>query len=248
MNRAACFFCWMLVCFSGALESSSAASAESWFQTGVTAYNSARYDEAARAFEESARLQLGSGTLQNWGNAEWKANRPGAAILAWEQSLWMNPFHDVARSNLRFARKQAQLEAPELKWFEVVSSWLPAGWWAWLAGVSLWLAVAIISLPGLLGRPRTSWHQAVAAIGFMVFLLSIPAHFGVTSRARIGLVLEVDTPLRLTPTAEAQIVTRLPAGQPARYERRRGDYLLIRAGTHGFRGWVDQKQFGLICR
>ncbi len=218
--------------------------AEGCFQQGIAAYKASEYRLAAKAFAESARLQPASGTLQNWGTAEWKANHPGAAILAWEQALWIDPFHKTAERNLRFARKQAQLEAPELKWFEVVSSWAPVGWWAWLAGLSLWVALAMAILPGILGRTKKSWQQAIAAVGLMVFLLTIPAHFGVSSRAQIGFALE-NSSLMLTPTVEAQVVTRLAAGQPARYERRRGDYLLI--WTRGFHGWVQQKQFGLVC-
>jgi hypothetical protein len=79
----------------------------------------------------------------------------------------------------------------------------------------------------------------------MVFLLSIPALFGVQTRARIGFVLQEDTPLRLTPTAEAQSITRLAPGEPARSVRARGRYLLIR--TNRTIGWVEQAQFGLTC-
>jgi hypothetical protein len=75
--------------------------------------------------------------------------------------------------------------------------------------------------------------------------LSIPALFGVERRARLGFVLEKDTPLRLTPTAEAQAITRLAPGDPARAIRSRGRYLLIR--TSRSVGWVEQTQFGLTC-
>ena len=171
---------------------------------------------AAEAFRQSVTLQPASGALQNLGNAEWQRHRTGAAILAWEQALWLDPFNQSARQNLRFARKTAQLEAPDLAWYEVISTWLPVSWWAWIAGVSLWLAVGMVLLPGILRRRKATWHQAIAALGLMVFLLSVPAHIGVETRSRIGFVLQKDTPLRLTPTLEAQAVTRLAAGEPAR--------------------------------
>jgi hypothetical protein len=79
----------------------------------------------------------------------------------------------------------------------------------------------------------------------MVFLLSIPALFGVQTRARIGFVLQKDTPLRLTPTLEAQALTRMAPGDPARWLRTRGRYVLIR--TSRALGWVEQDQFGLTC-
>jgi hypothetical protein len=222
-----------------------AASADALFQAGVTAYRTNDYARAAEAFGQSMALQPASGTLQNLGNAEWQRHRTGAAILAWEQALWLDPFNQSARQNLRYARKNAQLEAPDLAWYEVISTWLPVSWWAWIAGVSLWLSVGVVLLPGILRRRKATWHQAIAAVGLMVFLLSVPAHIGVETRSRIGFIMQKNTPLRLTPTLEAQAVTRLAAGEPARKVRTRGNYLLIRNGR--VLGWVEQDQFGLTC-
>jgi tetratricopeptide (TPR) repeat protein len=222
-----------------------ASSPDALFQTGAAAYRAGDYPQAAEAFRQSIALQPASGALQDLGNAEWQRRRPGEAILAWEQALWLDPFNEAARQNLRFARKTAQLEAPELAWYEVISSWLPVAWWAWIAGGSLWLAVGISALPAMLWRRKATWHQATAALALMVFLLSIPALFGVQTRARIGFVLQNDTPLRLTPTLEAQVVTRLAPGDPARWLRARGRYVLIR--TSRALGWVEQDQLGLTC-
>jgi hypothetical protein len=222
-----------------------ASPASALFQDGLQAYRAGEYSQAAMEFYQSAARRPASGTLQNLGVAQWQQGQTGWAVLAWEQALWLDPFNRTVHGNLRFARKMAQLEAPELAWYEVVSTWLPVNWWACLAGFSLWLAVAMVVLPGVLRRRRTAWQQAVAALALMVFLLSIPAHVGVQTRSHLGFILEKDTPLRLTPTREAQAITRLAAGEAARYERVRGPYLLIR--TSRALGWVEQAQFGLIC-
>ena len=223
----------------------SAASPDALFQAGVTAYRAGDYARAAQAFRESVTAQPASGAVQNLGNAEWQQHRTGAAILAWDQALWLDPFNQSARQNLRFARKNAQLEAPDLAWYEVISTWLPVSWWAWIAGASLWLAVGMGMMPGILRLRKATWQQAVAAVGLMVFLLSVPAYVGVETRLRIGFVLQKDTPLRLTPTLEAQALTRLAAGEPARLVLTRGSYVLIRTGRT--LGWVEQDQFGLTC-
>jgi hypothetical protein len=222
-----------------------AATSDMLFREGVATYRLGDYTSAVHAFRESAKQEPASGTLQNLGNAEWKLGRTGAAVLAWEQSMWLDPFNDSARMDLRFARKTAQLETPELAWYEVISTWLPGNWWAWIAGASLWLAVGMVMLPGILRWRKATWHQAVAAVCLMVFLLSIPAYIGLHTRSRLGFVLQPDTVLRLTPTAEAQSVTRLVAGEPARVVRARGKYLLIR--TNHTLGWLERGQFGLIC-
>jgi len=189
---------------------------------------------AVKAFQQSTRRQLASGTLQNLGNAEWKLGRTGPAILAWERALWLDPFHKAARMDLRFARKTAQLETPDLAWYEVISTWLPANWWAWIAGVSLWLAVGMVMLPGILRLRKATWHQAVAAFCLMVFLLSIPAYVGLHTRSRIGFVLQPDTLLRLTPPRSA-------SGHPPG----RGGTGAPRANTRHLRLAPDKSHAGL---
>ncbi len=236
------YSCLLLV---GALRMDAAAvSPALLFRAGTDAYHSGDYATAAAALRQAAMLRPASGALQNLGNAEWQCGRTGAAILAWEQALWLNPFDDLARNNLRFARKTAQLESPELTWYEAVAGWLPLNGWAWLSSLSLWLVVGMGLLPGIFRVRKASWHQAVAAFGLAVFLLSIPAQIGIHTRSHLGFVLQKDTPLRLTPTDQAQYLTRLSAGEPARVERIHGRYLLIR--TNRGLGWVERDHFATL--
>ena len=148
-------------------------------------------------------------------------------------------------ANLRFARHNARVEAPVLGWHERYSTWLPGGWWLVIASVGLWGGVALLTLPRLLGWRRADWHQGIAAALLAIFLLSLPALLGLSKRAQLGVVLEDETPLRLTPTREGETLTKLPAGEMARVERARGDYLYIRA--EGDRaGWLKKADFARV--
>ena len=247
--RGGSFGAWTVELFCslvfGSWSLSCQAATDPLFTAGVRAYHGGNYAAAAKCFGESAALHPAPGTLQNLGLTEWQGGQVGYAVLAWERALWLDPFNQSAHANLRYARKAAQIEAPELAWYEVVSNWLPADWWAWIAGLSFWLAVAVTMLPGILRRPKAGWHQALAALSLTVFLLSLPAIAGVRTRSSIGFVVQKNTPLRLTPTREAQVLTRLPAGEPARWQQRRGSFVLLR--TNRAVGWVEQDEFGLIC-
>jgi tetratricopeptide (TPR) repeat protein len=236
----------LLLLFTLLPSRSQAAASADLFRQGLGTYRLGDYTSAAEAFRQSAKQQPASGTLQNLGNAEWKLGHTGPAILAWEQALWLDPFNAAARTDLRFARKAAQLDTPELPWYEVISTWLPGNWWVWLAAVSFWLAVGLVMLPGILRARKATWHQALAAFCLMVFLLSVPAYFGLHTRSRLGFVLQPDTVLRLTPTLDAQAITRLAAAEPGRLVRTRGKYVLIR--TNHTLGWVERSQFALICQ
>ena len=215
------------------------------FLRAVGAYEAGGFSEAARTFRKAAEREPASGTLVNLGLTEWRRGRAGQAIVAWEQALWIDPFDARAKGNLNYARQFTGVESPDLTWFERASAWLPVNDWTWIAGASLWLGIGLSVLPRVYRWRRSGWHQAVAAVSFGVFLLSLPALVGVVTRTRIGFVVQRDAPLRLTPTAEAEAVVKLNAGEPLRAQGIRGDYVFVRT-THG-QGWIERGQFGRIC-
>jgi hypothetical protein len=202
------------------------------------------FPEAATAFQTLLKTQISDGALLDLGIVEWQRGHAGAAILAWEQARWLDPFDERTTTNLKFARQIAQVDTPELKWFEQASTWLPANWWVWLAGASLWLAVGATVLPGIFRRRKTGWQQSLTALGLGLFLLSLTVNYGVVSRTQLGFVLKQDAPLQLTPTSAGEVIATLTSGEPARLVRTHGNYLLIR--TPGATGWILQAQFGLI--
>jgi tetratricopeptide (TPR) repeat protein len=222
----------------------SRAATNDFFPDGVVLSHAGQFPEAAAAFENSAKQQPSSGALVNLGLAEWQRGHAGPAILAWERAQWIDPFDVSAQANLKFARPVAQVDEPELKWFEAASTWLPPDAWVWLAGGSLWLAVGALLLPGIFRRRKAGWHQFLTALGLCVFIFSLMANIGVVSRTQIGFVLKKNAPLLLTPTREGEIISTLTAGEPARKLRTRGNYFFIR--TVNGTGWVERQQFGLI--
>lgn len=215
-----------------------------FFDQGRAAANAGDSAQAFDWFGKSVAARPSSGALHDLGNAAWRIGRPGPAVLAWEQALWLDPQNTHARTSLRYARHTGDLEEPDLRWFEVCSSWLPADWWPWIAAASFWACISLLVLPSVFRRRRRDWFQASAAACAAVFLLCLPALAGLNSRARLGFILPKEAALRVTPTTEAQILTFLPSGEPARLQRKRGDYALIR--TPYSTGWVRQDELGLI--
>ena len=219
---------------------------EDLFKQGCNAYLVGNYQAASDCFYKVLAQYPSTGAYHNLGNAEWKLGKTGLAILAWERAQWLDPFQKNTRANLRFARKSAQLDNPDLTWFEICSTWLPVHFWPWLASISFWLAIFLLFLPGALRWKRVDWHQGVAAAGITLFLLTTPALLGVFSRTKIGIILTAQTALRLTPTKEAQVLTRLQGGEMVRVEKKRGEYLYVRANNDNA-GWISQDQFQYIC-
>lgn len=216
------------------------------FAQGLAAYRIGQFATAAQAFENAAAVQPAAGAFVNLGLAEWQRGHSGSAILAWEQALWIDPFNKPAAEDLSFARQVTQLDAPQLNWFETLSSWLPSAAWLWLTGASLWLAVGMVLLPPVFRRQKAAWHQTLAAFGLCVFLFSLAGNWGVISRTHIGFVLEDNAPLLLTPTRDGEVTSTLTSGEPARKLRMLGNYYLIR--TISETGWIEREQFGLVSQ
>jgi len=99
-------------------------------------------------------------------------------------------------------------------------------------------------LPGIFRRRRADWHQGLAAAGLAVFSARHSGTGGHAHALTAGILLLKDTPLRLTPTSDAQVLARLPDGEAARIERERGGYLYVRASNAA--GWIERTQFGSI--
>ena len=215
------------------------------FQRGIEAYRAGDFAMSAKWFGECVTQQPSSGGWQNLGLAEWQSGRVGEAILSWERAGWLNPANQIARANLHFARKAVQLESPELAWYEMPSTWLSINAWAWLGGISLWVAVGLITLPVFLLLPRATWSQALAATALAIFLLSLPVQIGAHTRARIGFVIGPGAALRLSPTRYAETVTQLAPGEPARGGEVRGNYIFVRTSRSA--GWLERVQFELVC-
>jgi tetratricopeptide (TPR) repeat protein len=223
---------------------SRAGSTNTFFAQGVALNRAGQFPDAAAAFKKSAQAQPASGTLVNLGLTEWQRGHAGAAMLAWERALWLDPFNERAAQNLKFARAVAQVDAPQLKWFETTSTWLPPDAWVWLTGASLWLGVGMMTLPRFFRWRKTSGQQLLAAIGLGFFLISMTANFGVVSRTNLGFVLKKNAPLLLTPTRTGEAISTLNAGEPARCLRTRGNYFFIHTANES--GWLTREAFGLV--
>lgn len=221
-----------------------AAATNDLFANGLSAAQSGDFPQGTQWFRQAAEQQPSAGAFVNLGITEWQRGHAGTAILAWERTLWIDPADDRAKQNLKFARSVAQVDAPQLKWFEAASTWLPPNDWAWLAGAGLWLAIGALTLPGFLRQRKAEWHQWLAALGLGIFLLGLTGNAGVLSRTNLGFVVKKNAPLLLTPTLSGETLATLTAGEPVRKIRARGDFWFVR--TASGQGWLRGGDAALI--
>lgn len=237
--RAVAFFCCCVATVSRA------AGDRQSFNLAQVHYREGDYAEAAKLLAAQSRAEVSPGLLHNLGNAEFKLGHLGEAILAWERARSLAPWARNTAGNLRFARGEAALDQPAFPWYETYSMWLTPDTWLWGASICFWGAAACLALPPLLGRRRAGWTQLGAVVTISAFILTLPALAGLWTRSRIGVVLAPETPLRLTPTQEGEVLGKLPAGELARVELQRRGYLYVRAESDRA-GWVREQEFARI--
>jgi tetratricopeptide (TPR) repeat protein len=215
------------------------------FNLAQAHYRDGDYAGAAQLLSAQSQAEVGPGLLHNLGNAEFKLGHVGEAILAWERARSLAPWARNTAGNLRFARREAALDQPSFPWYETYSMWLTPDTWLWSASICFWGAIACLALPSLLHRRRTGLTQVGAVVTISAFILIMPALAGLWTRSKIGVVLASETPLRLTPTEEGEVLGKLPAGELARIELQRRGYFYVRAESDRA-GWVDQQEFARI--
>jgi tetratricopeptide (TPR) repeat protein len=204
-----------------------------------------QYEAMAKHLREVLAIQTAPGVLHNLGNAEYRSGHLGKAILAWERAHALQPSFRNTTANLRFARGHAGLEEPTLMWDEKYSSILSPDVWLWTATIAFWGAIALLAWPYLFKKKRTAWTQGGAVVAAGVFLLTLPALAGIDSRTALGVIVTDESLLRLTPTHEGEVLGKLSEGELARAEKRRGQYVYVRAASDRA-GWVRQEEFTRI--
>lgn len=118
---------------------------------GDTAYSQARYADAINIYQETIENNGGSAELYyNIGNAFFRSNMIGKAILNYERALRLSPSDKDAKANLEYALSMTKDEVAEqyepflVTWFKAVVNAMDIASWAVIALVAFF--VLLLSL------------------------------------------------------------------------------------------------------
>lgn len=203
------------LCLVPQIESSAAdAHADSLWVQGTEAYVSADWAGAQAAWEAVAQEGLESADLYyNIGNAYFKQENYGRAILSYERALKIDPSHTDARFNLSFAQEFVQDDidsVPEFflsTWFRKACRAMSSDVWAVLFLVSVALLLALVLLFLLAGSSslkKTGFFGALAALILAVACL-VFAHMQWSDyrSADQAIVLRAVSPVKSAPGADS---------------------------------------------
>ncbi len=157
------------------------AQVDSLYSSAIQSYDQGDFEKALELFRSIKDQGQVSGELfYNMGNAAFRSNQIGYAILYYEKALKEDPGYENAKVNLNFVSryKEDQLESvPELSvrsWMRTLVRLFNSGTWALLALLLFILTLASLFLYIFSARTslrKTGFFTALAA--FLIFLLAL---------------------------------------------------------------------------
>ena len=212
----------------------------------MEAYESARFDEAARLWLSAGPFEkLSADTLYNIGNASYRLGSPGHAALFFRRALVRDPQHAEARQNLRFIERKfgsVTIHRPD---YQYTLGRTPLAMWQNLLAASGWLFV--ISLLVFPATTRGSSWRVPAIVGLVAAPLLATcaglawryypndAEFAPIERQAV--VIAAETLLHTEASRTAPEVIEAPQGSLIEILHTRGDWGYAAFAT-GTRGWI----------
>ncbi|HYR21533.1 MAG TPA: tetratricopeptide repeat protein [Chthoniobacterales bacterium] len=193
----------------------------------------ADYEELVRSGEDTPNV------FYNLGDAYFRQNNFGRAILNYERALALEPHHPEAQANLRVARDEARaLELLPSRW-ERLFALANENQYAVTAAVAFWIGIFSIAA-WIFGRRRSRSAIALSILSLSIFALAVVAVYqlshGKNGRG-LAIVTGENVEARLATADNANRVLTLPAGSEIQIVSQRGDWIYA-ALPNNLRGWM----------
>jgi Bacterial SH3 domain len=221
------------------------------FKAANQLYDTGKFAEAATAYEKIEPKT--AHVYYNLGNAWFRQNKLGLAILNYAQANRLAPRDPDILANLKFAQQRLGVEdvntpprATQRFLHSVIDS-CTSNEWSTGELVGLWLLALAIGVRVYFPKLRTG-VLIIAVAGFVGFGFSIFAlSYQVISdhTAPRAIVVTGETEARFAPVPDSTVHFRLAAGTQVAIREDRGQWLFVERAD-GQQGWVESEAVGRI--
>lgn len=245
MKRLAAWLLSMAVgCFSASLADAATVS----FDDANRLYEQGKFAEAARAYEELLQQEGSSAGLHfNAGNARFKTEQIGQAIVHYRLAERLAPRDPDIQANLRFARESAGGNPAGQHWLSRWLNRLSLNEWSTLAAAGLW-AWLVLAVLGLL-RPdkRPALRGTTRTIALACLVASFGLGFACKERFAVksAVVVTAEAVARFGPLEESESHFNLRDGAEVIVKDVKDGWLQVTDGQ-GRSGWIQEKQARII--
>ena len=231
--------------------------ASSGKQSGDDAYTAARYADAIEIYESVIAEQGGSLPLYyNLGNAYYRSNQPGKAILNYERALRYDANDEDTKANLEYVQSKIVDKIPEdevpffSEWANTLYSLFSKDVWAVMGVAAFAMMLAMLLLYFFKGNARKP-ALIVAVLSLAVTVLSNVAAYNLSATDREipeGIILDEMVVVKSSPESSGTELTKIHEGLKVTIiDDALADWVKIEA-NNGNRvvGWIKSKSIERI--
>src|SRR5689334_20158348 len=211
--RIAILTCLLGFCLTTPLKA--ADQPEATFARANADYAAGKYANAIEGYEAVIKSgHWNASVFYDLGNAYFRKNDLGRAILNYERALALDPSQPEARANLQLVRDRARALELNGGWAEQHLDFLTRDQYTWLAAIAFWGAVAIGMGLNFSKRRPVVWTFTLVSLGVIAAGAAAAAYQlenGSTGRD-LAVVVGKDVTARLATAESAGAVLVLPPG------------------------------------
>lgn len=217
-----------------------------YWQKANNFYEQKQYDSALFYYEQIAAAKPVNATLYyNLGNAYYRANKVGPAILNFEKALRIDPSYKDAADNLRLTqnritnRMQSGTDMFFVQWWSNTTGGHNANTWA-VASLLLFLLLIAALLYRRFRNPSWLVPQLIGGLGLIwliVLILSVQSANNATTHDK-AVVMQNDTPL-MTSSQQTKTQSLMPEGTTLEIVSSKNGWLEVRL-PDGRTGWLRE--------
>jgi tetratricopeptide (TPR) repeat protein len=238
--------CTTLACaifFSIALPLALFAQADDPFAKANQEYTQGKFKEAIDDYETLARSgQWSANLFYDLGNAYFRENDFGRAILNYERALALEPNHPETQANLRIVRDHARALELQPGWTDRLVRFANVHQYTLAAAVAFW--IGLFGFAALLfARQRTARMITISLLFLSLCALLIYALVSLDRGNRgksLAIVTGSEVNARLATADNAGTVLALPPGSEIKVLSQRGDWVYAEL-PNSLRGWIPAK-------
>ena len=232
------------------------ATSDSLFQRAIGLYQEEEYEVSLQIFKEILDQGVESPDLYyNMGNAAYRSNNIGHAILYYEKALKMEPSHEDARHNLEFVsryRVDTFEEVPELflsTWRKMMVKVLSERSWSVIAILCFLIILGALLIYLFSKRLLLKKVGFIAAVvGLLLFIITftsaLSTHRNIV-RPESGIIISPSVVVRSSPSETGTELFILHEGTKIRVNEEVSGWHNIRV-IDGSEGWIISGDFESI--
>lgn len=226
------------------------------FQNGNEKYRQGKYEEAIKFYETIISKGIKNGYLfYNLGNAYFKINEIGKAILNYERAKIYLPYNDDVQFNLRFVNslKVDKIETKEYNPFTKVVLFVYNLFTVNTLFILVYIFLCLIVIGFIIKwfvknisvRDISSRVFPYIVVIFIILFLILVLKLYDTENIRYGIVLAKESEVRSGPGEDYTVIFTLHEGTKIREHNRSGNFAQITL-PNGYSGWIKRADIELI--